>query len=314
MFVGSPIKTSAAELTKTAKALKKNGVAVDIINFGEAESNNEKLEAFIEAVNKDGNSRLCAVPNGCILADALRSSELMVDPESAAETVGNTGGDSGTAGAGGGGTDDMGIDASLQQTDPELYLALRESWEAARQTAETTEPATDTAEGAAAVSAEPSADVDSLTAAVTDDIMDGDEELRRAIEMSMAAAAGGAEAEQNDGGVDIMAEDGEQDFDEDDDVSAVTIFCFTWHTFGSEMCLICCAICPRLLQLDEDEAMARALAMSMEGAGRGNDGAAAEGEDLDPAFLQSVLQNLDPGNVDVSEVMKQQQADKDKES
>jgi len=283
MFVGSPIKTSAAELTKTAKALKKNGVAVDIINFGEAESNNEKLEAFIEAVNKDGNSRLCAVPNGCILADALRSSELMVDPESAAETVGNTGGDSGTAGAGGGGTDDMGIDASLQQTDPELYLALRESWEAARQTAETTEPATDTAEGAAAVSAEPSADVDSLTAAVTDDIMDGDEELRRAIEMSMAAAAGGAEAEQNDGGVDIMAEDGEQDFDEDDD-------------------------------LDEDEAMARALAMSMEGAGRGNDGAAAEGEDLDPAFLQSVLQNLDPGNVDVSEVMKQQQADKDKES
>eukprot|EP01048_Picozoa_sp_COSAG05_P006196 COSAG05_NODE_391_length_10419_cov_8.156686_6_plen_307_part_00 len=284
MFVGSPVDTSAAELTKTAKALKKNGVAVDIINFGEAEANNEKLEAFIEAVNKDGNSRLCAVPNGCILADALRSSELMVDPESAAESIGNSG-DSGATGSGDGGTDDMGIDASLQQTDPELYLALRESWEAARQTAETTEPAVASGEEAtAAASAEATTDTASLTAAVTDDVMDEDEELRRAIEMSMAAAAGGAEAEQDHGDDSMTVEEGEQDFDDDDD--------------GDD-------------DIDEDAAMARALAMSMEGAGRADDSAAAEGEDLDPAFLQSVLQNLDPGNVDPSEVMRQQQADKD---
>jgi hypothetical protein len=55
MFVGSPIECTAAELTKTGKALKKNNVAVDIVNFGDAEVNSEKLEAFIEAVNKDGN-------------------------------------------------------------------------------------------------------------------------------------------------------------------------------------------------------------------------------------------------------------------
>ena len=37
------------------KKLKKNGIAVDIINFGEEEANTPKLEAFIEQVNKDDN-------------------------------------------------------------------------------------------------------------------------------------------------------------------------------------------------------------------------------------------------------------------
>ena len=55
MFVGSPIDAEPKELEKTGKALKKNGVAVDIISFGDAESNNEKLEALINGVNKDGN-------------------------------------------------------------------------------------------------------------------------------------------------------------------------------------------------------------------------------------------------------------------
>ena len=66
MFVGSPIEVSQADLVKTGKALKKNGVAVDIVNFGEAEQNSEKLEAFIEAVNKDGNRYVC--PRVCFWA------------------------------------------------------------------------------------------------------------------------------------------------------------------------------------------------------------------------------------------------------
>ena len=53
MFVGSPIDAEPKELEKTGKALKKNGVAVDIISFGDAESNNEKLEALINGVNKE---------------------------------------------------------------------------------------------------------------------------------------------------------------------------------------------------------------------------------------------------------------------
>ena len=150
MFVGSPIDAEPKELEKTGKALKKNGVAVDIISFGDAESNNEKLEALINGVNKDGNrcapylaislapqgslqadtascSRLCAVPSGVILSDALRSSEVMSHPEEESSTIGNAGGGGdaaagGGGGGGGGGTDDMGIDESLQQTDPELYM------------------------------------------------------------------------------------------------------------------------------------------------------------------------------------------------
>ena len=55
--------------------------------------------------------------------------------------------------------------------------------------------------------------------------------------------------------------------------------------------------------MDEDEEMKRALAMSMD-TGEGEDGGAAgEGEELDPAFLQSVLQGLDP-DVDPDAVKK----------
>jgi hypothetical protein len=63
-----------------------------------------------------------------ILSDALRSSEVMSHPEEESSTIGNAGGGGdaaaggGGGGGGGGGTDDMGIDESLQQTDPELYM------------------------------------------------------------------------------------------------------------------------------------------------------------------------------------------------
>ena len=278
MFVGSPIEADAKELEKTGKALKKDGVAVDIISFGDAEANNEKLEALINGVNKDGNSRLCAIPAGLNLADALRSSEIMSHPEEDS----NIGNAAGGGGGGGGGTDDMGIDESLQHTDPELYMALRESWEAARQQAETPAEGTGGADSGAtaapetpaaaaevpAVDAAEAADeygpsaTDDLTGAVVDDVMDEDEELRRAIEMSMAQAAGGA-----DEAADAPADDA---MDEDD-----------------------------------DEEMARALAMSMGGAADGEGGGAEGGgeEELDPAFLQSVLQGLDP-DVDPDQVQK----------
>ena len=37
------------------KKLKKNNVAVDVINFGEEAENTAKLEAFINAVNSNDN-------------------------------------------------------------------------------------------------------------------------------------------------------------------------------------------------------------------------------------------------------------------
>lgn len=49
--MGSPIKESSDDLVKLAKKLKKNNIAVDLVNFGEEAENAEKLENFIKSVN-----------------------------------------------------------------------------------------------------------------------------------------------------------------------------------------------------------------------------------------------------------------------
>ena len=61
---------------KVGKKLKKNNVAVDIVSFGSEESNAEKLEAFVQAVNSGENSHLVTVPAGTILADMLFGSPI----------------------------------------------------------------------------------------------------------------------------------------------------------------------------------------------------------------------------------------------
>ena len=45
-----------------AKKLKKNNVAVDIINFGEEDVNEAKLDAFIKAVESGGNRYIYSFP------------------------------------------------------------------------------------------------------------------------------------------------------------------------------------------------------------------------------------------------------------
>lgn len=64
------------KLVKVGKKLKKNNVAVDIVSFGSEESNAEKLEAFVQAVNSGENSHLVTVPAGTILADMLFGSPI----------------------------------------------------------------------------------------------------------------------------------------------------------------------------------------------------------------------------------------------
>ena len=56
VFVGSPVAEDEATLVKLGRKLKKNNVAVDIVNFGEEGENTNKLEAFIATVNS-GNNR-----------------------------------------------------------------------------------------------------------------------------------------------------------------------------------------------------------------------------------------------------------------
>lgn len=62
-FVGSPLSDGGdggkgGALTKLAKKLKKNNVAVDIVSFGEdeMEENEGALRAFVEGVQSGDNS------------------------------------------------------------------------------------------------------------------------------------------------------------------------------------------------------------------------------------------------------------------
>ena len=81
-FVGSPLEDDQKELVKLGKKLKKNNVAIDVINFGETAENQEKLEAFIAAVNSGENSNLLTVPPGPhILSDIIISSPILQDGE-----------------------------------------------------------------------------------------------------------------------------------------------------------------------------------------------------------------------------------------
>lgn len=130
VFVGSPIKEANDVLVKLGKKLKKNSVAVDIINFGEEAENTPKLEALLNAVNSDDNSHLVTVPPGPhVLSDILLSSPIVQGEDGgggAAAATGNAG-----AGAGGGdGFAEFGVDPTL---DPEFAWALRASMEEERQ-------------------------------------------------------------------------------------------------------------------------------------------------------------------------------------
>lgn len=87
LSVSKAIRLLQAKLVKIAKKLKKNNVAVDIVSFGSDEVNNEKLDAFLAAVNSGDNSHLVTVPVGTVLADSLFGSPVfMVSLQSQAAT------------------------------------------------------------------------------------------------------------------------------------------------------------------------------------------------------------------------------------
>jgi len=170
-FVGSPIVEDRDGLIRLGKRLKKNNIAVDVVNFGEETENTEKLEAFMGAVSSDNNSHLVTVPPGPhILSDILISSPII-----------NEGGSADVARSGE--FDSYGgIDPSL---DPELALALKMSMdeERARQEAARggSKPEGETAPSQPAA---PATGSDQVMADADDD----DELLRQAIAMSMATS------------------------------------------------------------------------------------------------------------------------------
>lgn len=117
-FVGSPVRDSEKELEKLAKKMKKNNVAVDIINFGEENVNTSKLEKFMAAVNNHDNSHLVTIPPGPrLLYEVIATSPILVEE---GFEVGESGDFFGMGG----------VDANM---DPDLALALRLSLEEEKQ-------------------------------------------------------------------------------------------------------------------------------------------------------------------------------------
>jgi 26S proteasome regulatory subunit N10 len=112
--------------------LKRNSVAVDIINFAHPE-NVGKLQALVTAANSSDNSHFVDIPLGvAMITDVLIASPIINPNEDGNNAGGNA---AGAAGVGGGGVQASqfseygGVDPNL---DPELAMALRISLEEER--------------------------------------------------------------------------------------------------------------------------------------------------------------------------------------
>ena len=119
VFSCSPIEEDEKTLVKLAKKMKKNNVSIDIVAFGDLESDQtKKLEAFVENVKGGDGSHLAIIPPG----PNLLSEELQLTPI--------LGGEGAAAGAVGGDGDAGGFGfEEAAENDPELAFALRLSLE-----------------------------------------------------------------------------------------------------------------------------------------------------------------------------------------
>ncbi|CAA2976729.1 26S proteasome non-ATPase regulatory subunit 4 homolog [Olea europaea subsp. europaea] len=122
VFAGGPVKYDKKVLEMIGRKLKKNSVALDVVNFGEEDKGKaEKLEALVAAVNNNDSSHVVHVPPGpSALSDVLISTPIF---------TGDGQGGSSFAAAGGVSGFEFGVDPNL---DPELALALRVSMEEER--------------------------------------------------------------------------------------------------------------------------------------------------------------------------------------
>jgi len=114
VFVASPVWEDEKTLVNLGKRLKKNGIALDVVNLETSDNEqNQKLQKLVEAVDSSDNSHYVQVQPGVqLLSDTLLSTPILMSGEGGG--VGGAGGDFG-AGAG--------------SMDPELEMAIRISLE-----------------------------------------------------------------------------------------------------------------------------------------------------------------------------------------
>ncbi|KAF1808953.1 hypothetical protein P152DRAFT_462002 [Eremomyces bilateralis CBS 781.70] len=124
VFNCSIIEEDEKSLVKLAKRMKKYGISVDVIAFGEiSEANMKKLEAFNENVKGGDGSHLAIIPPG----PNLLSDSVVTTPILAGDGVVTGAGGAGDVGAEGERENfEFGVDPSM---DPELAMALRMSYE-----------------------------------------------------------------------------------------------------------------------------------------------------------------------------------------
>jgi len=207
VFAGSPIKHEKKLLEMIGRKLKKNSVALDIVNFGEEDdAKTEKLEALLAAVNNNDTSHIVHVPPGPnALSDVLISTPIFTG-----DGEGGSGFAAAAAAAAAGGVTgfEFGVDPNL---DPELALALRVSMEEerARQEAAAKKAAEDAAkqekgEGQTsgtqdATMSEHASVATSEAENKTNDLMDDDNALlQQALAMSMDDPVSGHEVRDTD--------------------------------------------------------------------------------------------------------------------
>lgn len=144
VFTCSPIEEEEKDLVKLSKRMKKNGISVDIIAFGElGEETTRKLEKFSEACQSAEGSHLAVIqPSSNLLSDSLVTTPILGgDASSGGAGASNAGGESGDAG---GNSFEFGVDPSV---DPELALALRMSFEEEKARQEKEKKSKEAAEG-----------------------------------------------------------------------------------------------------------------------------------------------------------------------
>ncbi len=225
LFIGSPVMETESELAAVGKKLRKCNVAVDVVSFGDVETNREKLEAFMASVNKNNNSNLVVVEPGANLSDVLCGTAVF-------NQDGPAGGSGFAAAAAAAqsqaamqGFGDMG-DMGDMGDDPALMMALRISLEEARARQEAAAaagenggaqgadaPAAKADAPAAEGSAEASASADNAPQTTADPMMlDDDALLQQALALSMGeqgaadvAAAAAAQPEDGDDDEELRA-------------------------------------------------------------------------------------------------------------
>jgi 26S proteasome regulatory subunit N10 len=127
VFVGHPIRGTEDDFEDVGMRLKKNNVAIDVINFANPD-NIGRLQAIVNTANSgneaESNCHFLDVPEGCSnITDVMITSPVLQSDDMGGAAVG---GDVGGGGAGGAGI--PGLDPNM---DPELAEAIRLSLEEA---------------------------------------------------------------------------------------------------------------------------------------------------------------------------------------